>query len=135
MTKKPYPSDKLDQYIVRFPSGMRDRIKEAAEANNRSMNAEIISRLEESFDPNRMVVTSIDDVPELAAIKQKMDQQLAMFEEHNAATRKATEERLEQVKRATAELGQVRDWSVDEILSEITGLLTKIVGTRKAPTE
>ncbi|WP_162588343.1 Arc family DNA-binding protein [Variovorax sp. RA8] len=38
-----------DKYIVRFPEGMRDRIAEAAKANNRSMNAEILQRLEDSF--------------------------------------------------------------------------------------
>lgn len=43
------PSRKLDQYIVRFPDGMRDRLKETAARNNRSLNAEIISRLEDSF--------------------------------------------------------------------------------------
>ena len=46
------PSRKLDQYIVRFPDGMRDLLKEAAEANNRSMNAEIVARLEDSFRGN-----------------------------------------------------------------------------------
>lgn len=48
-TKKRYPSDKQDQYIVRFPDGMRDRIRDEAAKNNRSMNAEIIARLEASF--------------------------------------------------------------------------------------
>lgn len=38
-----------EKYIVRFPEGMRDRIAELAKANNRSMNAEIIARLEMSF--------------------------------------------------------------------------------------
>src|SRR5690606_16199802 len=42
---------KPDQYQLRFPPGMRDRLKAAAIGNGRSMNAEIISRLEESFDP------------------------------------------------------------------------------------
>lgn len=47
------PSRKLDQYIVRFPAGMRDRLKAEAAANKRSLNAEIIARLEASFpDPN-----------------------------------------------------------------------------------
>jgi hypothetical protein len=50
MAKKEFPSDKLDQYIVRFPEGMRDRIRDAAKANNRSMNAEIVARLEASFE-------------------------------------------------------------------------------------
>lgn len=39
-----------DRFIVRLPDGMRDRIKDAAAANNRSMNAEIVARLEESFE-------------------------------------------------------------------------------------
>lgn len=38
-----------DKFMLRLPDGMRERIKVAAEANNRSMNAEIVSRLEASF--------------------------------------------------------------------------------------
>jgi hypothetical protein len=38
-----------DKYIVRFPGGMREKIAESAKANNRSINAEITSRLEASF--------------------------------------------------------------------------------------
>lgn len=49
MAKPEYPSDKLDQYMVRFPDGMRDRLKQAAADNNRSLNAEIIARLAASF--------------------------------------------------------------------------------------
>ncbi|UXQ89112.1 transcriptional repressor [Synechococcus phage MinM1] len=43
------PERDLNRYIVRFPEGMRDRIAEAAKANGRSMNAEIVHRLEQSF--------------------------------------------------------------------------------------
>lgn len=50
MSKPVYPSDKQDQYMVRFPEGMRDRIKHSAEETGRSMNAEIIQRLKGSFD-------------------------------------------------------------------------------------
>lgn len=46
----PYPSRTADQFIVRFPDGMRDRLKEAAQANGRSMNAEIVARLQDSFE-------------------------------------------------------------------------------------
>lgn len=49
MAKPTYPSAKLDQYIVRFPDGMRDRLKAEAAANKRSLNAEIISRLENTL--------------------------------------------------------------------------------------
>ncbi|PTQ72733.1 Arc family DNA-binding protein [Celeribacter persicus] len=38
-----------DQFVVRLPDGMRDRIKAAAETNNRSMNAEIVATLEKEY--------------------------------------------------------------------------------------
>lgn len=40
-----------DQFMLRFPEGMRDRIKEQADEHGRSMNAEIIARLQNSFVP------------------------------------------------------------------------------------
>lgn len=51
MEKKPYPSELQDRFIIRFPEGMRDRIAEVAKGNGRSMNAEIVARLEASFTP------------------------------------------------------------------------------------
>lgn len=45
-----------DKFMLRFPEGMRDRIAEVARANGRSMNAEIIARLESTF-AERAVVT------------------------------------------------------------------------------
>ncbi|OSM02134.1 Arc family DNA-binding protein [Magnetofaba australis] len=39
-----------DQFVIRFPDGLRDRIKQAARANNRSMNQEIVARLSHSLD-------------------------------------------------------------------------------------
>ncbi|MDK3020956.1 Arc family DNA-binding protein [Pseudodonghicola flavimaris] len=38
-----------DKFMLRLPDGMRGRIKAAAEANNRSMNAEIVATLEEKY--------------------------------------------------------------------------------------
>ncbi|GEM_PF-5761856 len=49
MTKEPYPSETADRYIVRFPEGMREQIKIAADVNGRSMNAEIVQRLKSTF--------------------------------------------------------------------------------------
>ncbi|WP_276313258.1 Arc family DNA-binding protein [Ochrobactrum sp. A-1] len=40
-----------DKFMLRLPDGMRERVREAAEQNKRSMNAEIIARLEASFSP------------------------------------------------------------------------------------
>lgn len=39
-----------DKFMLRLPDGMRDRIRVEAESNKRSMNAEIVSRLQESLD-------------------------------------------------------------------------------------
>lgn len=48
MPPKP-PSQALDQFLLRLPPGMREKIGVAARANNRTMNAEVVSRLEQSF--------------------------------------------------------------------------------------
>jgi hypothetical protein len=42
-----------DQFILRFPEGMRKRISSLADANGRSMNAEIIARLKIFFEIDR----------------------------------------------------------------------------------
>lgn len=47
--RKPQTEDK---YVIRFPDGLRNRIKKAAEHNNRSINAEIITTLEEKYPPS-----------------------------------------------------------------------------------
>lgn len=44
-----------DKFMLRMPDGMRDRLKDEAAANNRSLNAEIIARLERTLDPDQSV--------------------------------------------------------------------------------
>lgn len=39
-----------DQFPLRLPNGMRDQLKQSAEANGRSMNAEIVARLEATLE-------------------------------------------------------------------------------------
>lgn len=52
MNKVAPPSRTAPQFVVRLPDDQfRDHIAEAAKANNRSMNAEIVARLQASFDP------------------------------------------------------------------------------------
>ncbi|RAS38298.1 Arc family DNA-binding protein [Paraburkholderia bryophila] len=38
------------QTNLRLPSDLKTRLKHAADASNRSMNAEVVARLEESFN-------------------------------------------------------------------------------------
>ncbi|MBF8791632.1 Arc family DNA-binding protein [Pseudomonas monteilii] len=47
-----------DKFVVRLPDGMREQVAEVARKNHRSMNSEIIDRLEQSllsaqFEPAR----------------------------------------------------------------------------------
>ncbi|OAJ61494.1 hypothetical protein A6V36_24285 [Paraburkholderia ginsengiterrae] len=37
------------QTNLRLPADLKERLKQAADASNRSMNAEVVARLEESF--------------------------------------------------------------------------------------
>ncbi|MCU9529354.1 Arc family DNA-binding protein [Pseudomonas mosselii] len=44
-----YSSRTADKFVVRLPEGMREKIGEVAKVRHRSMNSEIIARLEESL--------------------------------------------------------------------------------------
>lgn len=44
------PSRGSDQFNLRLPDGMRDALKQAADAAGRSTNAEIVARLQASLD-------------------------------------------------------------------------------------
>lgn len=50
-TARNFPSDEADKFVVRLPSGMRDKISDAAREAGRSMNAEVVHRLQTSFTP------------------------------------------------------------------------------------
>ena len=65
-----------DQFALRMPDGLRDQIRAAAEANGRSMNAEIVARL---------AATEQDITPEeITRLRQVLDQQSNMLEEISA---------------------------------------------------
>ena len=44
-----YSSRTADKFVVRLPDGLRERIADVARNHHRSMNSEIISRLEQSL--------------------------------------------------------------------------------------
>lgn len=64
-----YSSRTADKFVVRLPDGMRDRIAEVARNQHRSMNSEIIARLENSLQEDG-VATQADslrlDSPEIS---------------------------------------------------------------------
>lgn len=50
-----YTSRTADKFVVRLPDGMRERIAEVARNHHRSMNSEIIARLEQSINQEQNV--------------------------------------------------------------------------------
>lgn len=72
------PGRGSDQFPLRLPDGMRDKIGAAATENGRSMNAEIVARLEGSFD-------DADKFAEARAEIEKLSNQLAYEEGKNAS--------------------------------------------------
>jgi hypothetical protein len=60
-----YPSDDAERFQVRMPPGLRERIREAAAKNNRSMNAEIVASLEDKYP-------AVDPYEEITAILKSM---------------------------------------------------------------
>lgn len=72
--EKPPLAKEADKFIVRLPDGMRDRIEQAAKANQRSMNAEIVARLQFSFEAQsgpRDMDKFVDELAEKLAKKLK----------------------------------------------------------------
>ena len=76
MTDKPYPSRVADQFQVRFPDGMRDRIAAAAKANGRSMNSEIVARLEASISTPAVSADGWEEVRSLTRRKDQLQARL-----------------------------------------------------------
>src|SRR5690606_19330642 len=64
-----YTSRTADKFVVRLPEGMRDRIAEVAKQHHRSMNSEIIARLEHSL----LDLPSLPEYPSRQALN---DQQI-----------------------------------------------------------
>jgi hypothetical protein len=57
MARKPTDIIKLN---LRFPEALRRQLERAAADNNRSLNTEIISRLETSFQPSESLVFKVE---------------------------------------------------------------------------
>jgi phage terminase Nu1 subunit (DNA packaging protein) len=70
-----------DKFMLRLPDGMRDRLKAEAEKNSRSMNAEIVARLERSMEhgePDYQELKTLRAATELAlASASKLDADLS----------------------------------------------------------
>jgi hypothetical protein len=61
-----FPSQQQDKFVLRLPDGLRDRIKEKADDNIRSMNAEIVQLLEREYPaPTDVMHIHLDNIRRL----------------------------------------------------------------------
>lgn len=89
------PSRTADKIMIRLPDGMRERLTESATSRGRSVNADVISRIEASFKMEEDAYEGIRTVEELRqSTNARMDEmerehreQRALFEQMVAAIR------------------------------------------------
>ncbi|MCK8779060.1 Arc family DNA-binding protein [Rhizobium sp. NTR19] len=106
------PVREQDKFMLRLPDGMRERISDAAKANRRSMNAEIVAALEEKY-------------PEIEY------PELSFLDEIDELTRK-----LERIREARLQEA-AENWSdafIDEVADKI-GPKAKSLKRNKTPSE
>lgn len=97
-----YPSQLAERFQVRLPNGMRDKLRIAAEKNNRSMNSEIIDRLQATFGFQESKIfadMAIDYDKEMNDITQEVSDRLS----------KVHKEKLEEIRLATDRLEKLEE--------------------------
>jgi hypothetical protein len=81
MARGDTPSEKQDQFVLRMPDGMREQLREIAKKSGRSMNAEIVARLERTLEagaPDHQELKTLRAATELAlASASKLDADLS----------------------------------------------------------
>lgn len=91
-----------DKFIVRLPDGMRDQINEVARTSRRSMNKEIIKRLERTLHEDATGIRNVDHMEQLS--KRCMELEARVEELQNEPTVGLLKRALEQVTRRCEEL-------------------------------
>lgn len=80
------PSRGSDQFVLRFPAGMRDKIREVAERNGRSMNAEIIARLAETMETDSALANPSEATEALTPLVTTIKDEIATVYERKFET-------------------------------------------------
>lgn len=76
MATKRVASRGSDQFMLRFPPGMRETIARLAAKNGRSMNSEILARLESTFEADDTLDRLWTKVEDLERMVYAIDQEL-----------------------------------------------------------
>lgn len=115
-----------DQFMIRLPDGMRDRIKAAADANGRSMNAEIVATLEDQY-PARSIA---DDYSTLSAQAVQLVETLPNGMEKDTARIAVREHRYDE---AIEIVERIRRTVGDERKNDIESLQLTLSRARQNP--
>ncbi|MBN9052572.1 MAG: Arc family DNA-binding protein, partial [Rhizobiales bacterium] len=92
MTPQVSESRELDKVIIRLPDGMRDKLKSRAADNNRSMNAEIVARLSESLEMEKLADDPAASADVLRPVLETMGQEMkSQFERRLASIESVVE--------------------------------------------
>lgn len=121
--REKYPSELADRFQVRMPNGLRDAIKEAAEKNNRSMNAEILARLSGSWNDRQMGL----DLLRAAAKIHEFN--IASMENHKSILDAAVNASLELQKLGIGASAE----STAEVVTEFMETLSKLLNSIPRP--
>ncbi|NKK92392.1 Arc family DNA-binding protein [Rhizobium leguminosarum bv. viciae] len=87
MARGDFPSTKQDQFNLRLPDGMREKIAEEASKSGRSMNAEIVARIDDALQGN-------DEVEDLWRQIYQKDARIKQLEAQGDATERLLRETL-----------------------------------------
>lgn len=90
------------QQMLRLPDDLRDRIKASAETNNRSLNAEIVSVLEQVYPPPPPAFG--EDRDEFVAMLERVNRRIEAGDASEEAS--VLKRQIEDVIRAYDELGE-----------------------------
>ncbi|TNB46530.1 Arc family DNA-binding protein [Martelella lutilitoris] len=116
-----FPSRELDKYVLRMPDGLRDRIKRVAEENGRSMNAEMIARLEGSLEQDEVSKITKEDVEHALAIARGAEANERLLASLTAASERleaATRRHLSLQSRSVASIGTTIEAFISAVKQE-----------------
>lgn len=97
-------NQKEPQYKLRWNDDLRDKVMNAAKANNRSINQEIIVRLEESFKKN----TPNTDLADLIALQEETIEYMKQLHNQNAELSRELREEKSRNESRFKDLGVLR---------------------------
>lgn len=124
------PSRGSDQFPLRLPDGMRDKLKSAAEKEGRSMNAEIVSRLDDYPKVQWNLLAALEREGKLKAEVGSLTEKVGRAEQDRRLDQDALERHVERIAEleATVEFLQT---SRGQLMSEASFHSARADGAKK----